>query len=242
MSGRLAIQLLASSSASLAASSDRNCDFCEIKNFKMVYKARIQYLNTLAKGVPDGDINSEGLEDMVYLYYHKFINRFDSPAKYDISCVDKELLDLACFSATEQLILDYLSQRENRPSHVFPHSKKTLRWRDEAGEGPLVSVKEIPSRVSQLPPVLGSGQQQRGDLLYLNISAPETRDLEQLHRPASEAAHSDSVASRHSANTALVVLSPIRVSELRLTILINISKIPLRRILLGRGFHIPLLS
>ena len=76
--------------------------------------------------------------------------------------------------------------------------------------------------------------------LYLNISAPETRDLEQLHRPASEAAHSDSVASRHSANTALVVLSPIRVSELRLTILINISKIPLRRILLGRGFHIPL--
>ena len=50
---------------------------------------------------------------------------------------------------------------------------------------------------------------------YLNISAPETRDLEQLHRPASEAAHSDSVASRHSANTALVVLSPIRVSELR---------------------------
>ena len=118
----------------------------------MISKLRIKYLNDLAKGVPDGDINSEGLEDMVYVYYHRFINMYKSPARYDINFIDKELLGLACFSATEQLILDYLRKNDHsdhppihQDCHVVIHPKKRLRWRDQTGLGPLVFIKEIPT-------------------------------------------------------------------------------------------------
>ena len=36
--------------------------------------SQIDYINFLAKGVPNGAINSDGLEDMVYVYYYKLIN------------------------------------------------------------------------------------------------------------------------------------------------------------------------
>ena len=67
----------------------------------MVSESQIKYLNSLAAGVPDGAINSEGLEDMVFVYYHKFINEYKSPARYDINFRDEELLGLAIWHASQ---------------------------------------------------------------------------------------------------------------------------------------------
>ena len=103
-----------------------------------MYSEQKKYLRALTKGLPDGSINSESLEDRVYFHLHKLIT--ESRAPIDLNNIDGDLISYAVFLATEELILEHLEWLRNQKP------KKKLRWKDQAGAGTLVVVKEIPNR------------------------------------------------------------------------------------------------
>ena len=69
----------------------------------------LDYINFLAKDLPHGSVNSEGLRDTVIFFYEKFLSEYSSPKEI--------LLEHALLIATKQLIEDHL-ERNSLPHPV----------------------------------------------------------------------------------------------------------------------------
>ena len=82
----------------------------------------VDYVNFLAKDLPNGSVNSEGLEDTVLVLYNTFLNEYLSPKQI--------LLEHAYLIATKQLIENHIERfnlihpvrNASRPQQVTPIS------------------------------------------------------------------------------------------------------------------------